>query len=434
MITSTVFWLSILMGAAVSVAASMAILSFILAYQYSSFPLVRALGEIGWGASNDSIMMAIPLYILMGEVLMRSGIAERMYESMRLWLSWLPGGLMNANIGFCAAFSASSGSAVATAATIGTVAIPEMKRNNYNERLFLGTLAAGGTLDILIPPSINLIVYGALTETSIPQLYLAGFLPGFILALLMMATVVLACLWKPEWGGKPAKAEWSARFRSLLDLLPPTAIFLVVIGSIYTGFATATEAAALGLVFSCVLAALRGQLSVKMFKLAAESCMRITGMTMAIMIAAYFLNFVTASIGLNSQFVAFVETLGLGPYGTLALVILLLFLLGTFMETLPMMVATVPIIAPVIFALGFDPVWFGILVILLVQTGMISPPAGMTLFVIQGIRRAGSVNDVFIGSLPFMGTLMLMIVLLVAFPSIALIVPELLGGYRWSMP
>jgi TRAP-type C4-dicarboxylate transport system permease large subunit len=171
-----------------------------------------------------------------------------------------------------------------------------------------------------------------------------------------------------------------------------------------------------------------------MFKLAAENCMRITGMTMAIMIAAYFLNFVTASIGLNSQFVAAVKSLGLGPYGTMAFIILLLLLLGTFMETLPMMVAAVPIIAPVVFALGFDPVWFGILVILLAQAGMISPPTGMTLFVIQGIRRSGSVNDVFIGSTPFMGTLLVMIALLVAFPGIALIVPELLGGYRWSMP
>lgn len=434
MIVTTVFWLCVLMGAAVSVAASMAALSFILSYQYSPMPLIRALGEVAWGASNDSIMMAIPLYILMGEVLMRSGIAERMYEAMRLWLSFLPGGVMNANIGFCAAFSASSGSAVATAATIGTVAIPEMNRNRYNERLFLGTLAAGGTLDILIPPSINLIVYGALTETSIPQLYLAGFLPGLVLALLMILTVVAACVWRPEWGGRPIRADWPARIRSLADLVPPVLIFLVVIGSIYTGLATATEAAALGLVFSCLLAAMRRQLTVPMLKLAAENCIRLTGVTMAIMTAAYFLNFVTASIGLNTQLVEAVRSLDLGPYGTIAIVILLLLVLGTFMETLPMMVAAVPIIAPIVFALGFDPVWFGILMILLAQAGMISPPTGMTLFVIQGIRRSGSVNDVFVGALPFMGTLLVMIALLAAFPGIALIVPELIGGYRWSMP
>ena len=434
MIVSTLFWLCALMGAAISVAASLAILSLILAWQYSPMPLVRALGEVGWSTSNDSIMLAIPLYILMGEILMRAGIAERMYEAMRQWLSWLPGGLMNANIGFCAAFSASSGSAVATAATIGTVAIPEIKRNAYNERLFLGTLAAGGTLDILIPPSINLIVYGALTQTSIPQLYLAGFLPGFLLAFLMILTIVGACLWKPEWGGRSARTDWPTRFRSLVDLVPPLLIFLVVIGSIYTGWATATEAAALGLISSCLLAASRKQLTLSVFKMAAESCMKITGMTMAIMIAAYFLNFVTASIGLNNQLTAAVENLGLGPYQTLAIVVLILFLLGTFMETLPMMVATVPILAPLMFSFGFDPVWFGILVILLVQMGMISPPVGMTLYVVQGIRKSGSVNDVFLGSLPFMLTLLLMIFLLVLFPSIALIVPELVGNYRPTSP
>ena len=430
MIATTLFWLCLLMGAAVSVAASMAMLALILGYQYSAMPLYRALGEIGWSTGNDAIILAIPLYILMGEILMRAGIAERMYEAMRQWLSWLPGGLMNANIGFCAIFSAASGSAVATAAAIGTVAIPEMKRHSYNERLFLGTLAAGGTLDILIPPSINLLVYGALTETSVPQLYLAGFLPGLILALLMMLTVIVACLWKPKWGGQPSKTDWPTRFRSLLDLIPPLLIFLVVIGSIYAGLATATESAALGLVFSCMLAAARKRLTWGVLKLAMEGCMKITGMTMAILLAAYFLNFIMATIGLNKQLTSAISSLGLGPYETLGIVIVVLLLLGTFMETLPMMIATVPIIAPVMFSLGFDPVWFGILVILLVQTGMISPPVGMTLYVVQSIRRSGNVNDVFIGASPFMITLCLMIALLVAFPSIALIVPELIGGYR----
>ena len=192
-----------------------------------------------------------------------------------------------------------------------------MKRHGYNERLFLGTLAAGGTLDILIPPSINLIIYGALTETSIPQLYLAGFLPGFILAFLMILTIIGACLWRPEWGGRPSKTDWPTRIRSLVDLIPPLLIFLVVIGAIYSGLATATESAALGLVFSCILAATRKRLTLGVIKLAMEGCMKITGMTMAILVAAYFLNFVMATIGLNKQFTSAIETLGLGPYQTL---------------------------------------------------------------------------------------------------------------------
>jgi len=433
MIASTLFWLILLMSVGVSVAASMGILAVILSYQFSPLPLTRAIGEIAWQTCNDPIILAVPLYILMGEILMRSGIAERMYEAMRQWLSWLPGGLMNANIGFCAIFSANSGSAVATAATIGTISIPEIKRHDYNEPLFLGTLAAGGTLDILIPPSVNLIFYGALTNTSIPQLYLAGFLPGFICALLMILTVVLACLWRPEWGGRPIKTDWESRVRVLPDFIPPLLIFFVVIGTIYTGFATATEAAALGLIFSCVLAAWRRRLSLSVLKLAIEGCMRMTAMAMAILIAAYFLNLVMGIIGLNNQFTTAVEGLGLGPYQTLFIVIVFYLLLGTFMETLPMMVATVPIIEPVMRSLGFDSVWFGILIILLVQVAMISPPVGMTLFVVQGLRRSGSVNDVFLGSAPFMITLCLMIGLLVAFPSIALILPEVLGGYKPTM-
>jgi C4-dicarboxylate transporter, DctM subunit len=430
MITSTLFWLFFLMGVGVSVAATMGMLAVILSYQFSPLPLTRAIGELAWQTCNDSIILAVPLYILMGEILMRSGIAERMYEAMRQWLSWLPGGLMNANIGFCAVFSANSGSAVATAATIGTTAIPEIKKHNYNEPLFLGTLAAGGTLDILIPPSVNLIFYGALTNTSIPQLYLAGFLPGFICAFLMILTVIFACMWRPAWGGTPIKTDWPTRMRVLPDFIPPLLIFFVVIGTIYAGFATATEAAALGLVFSCILAAWHKRLSLNVLKLAIEGCMKMTGMAMAILVAAYFLNLVMGIIGLNGQFTSAVEHLGLGPYQTLFVVIVFYLILGTFMETLPMMVATVPIIEPVMRSLGFDPVWFGILIILLVQVAMISPPVGMTLFVVQGLRKTGNINDVFLGSAPFMVTLCLMIALLVVFPSIALIVPELLGGYK----
>lgn len=430
MIASTLFWLFFLMGVAVSVAATMAILGVILSLQFSALPLTRAIGEIAWQTCNDSVLLAIPLYILMGEILMRAGIAERMYEAMRQWLSWLPGGLMNANIGFCAVFSAASGSAAATAATIGTVALPEMKKHHYNEPLFLGTLVAGGTLDILIPPSVNLIFYGALTNTSIPQLYLAGFLPGFICAVLMILTVVFACIWRPHWGGRPIKTDWLARIRSLPDFIPPLLIFFVVIGTIYTGFATATESAALGLILSCIIAAQRKRLSLGVIKLAVEGCMKMTGMMMAILVGAYFLNFVMGMIGLNNHFSKAVETLGLGPYQTLFIVIVFYLILGTFMETLPMMVATIPIVEPVMRALGFDPVWFGILIILLVQFAMISPPAGLTLFVVQGLRKSGSINDVFLGSVPFMMTLIIMIGMLVAFPSIALIVPELLGDYK----
>ena len=211
---------------------------------YSFLPLRLALGEMAWATTTDVILVAIPLFILLGEILLRAGIAERMYGAMSHWLSWLPGGLMHSNIGACTLFAAVCGSSVATAATIGTVAIEQIERHGYNERLFLGTIAAGGTLGILIPPSINMIIYGVLTDTSIPQLYLAGFLPGFVLAGLFMADGPdrLPDPAAPGAGGA-ARASWPARLRSLPDLLPPLVIFLLVIGSIYAGLATPTEAA-----------------------------------------------------------------------------------------------------------------------------------------------------------------------------------------------
>ena len=206
------------------------------------------MGEIAWGTSNNFLLVAIPFFVLLGEILLRSGMAERMYNALVLWVPWLPGGLMHSNIAACAMFAATSGSSVATAATIGTVALGEIEKRGYSERLFLGTIAAGGTLGILIPPSINMIVYGVLTDTSIPKLYLAGFIPGLVLAGLFSLTVLIICLIRPQLGGKPTSATWSAAHPRAARSLPPLVIFLAVIGSIYAGWATATESAALGVI------------------------------------------------------------------------------------------------------------------------------------------------------------------------------------------
>ncbi len=213
---------------------------------YSPISLIVTTGEVTWSTTTSFILVAVPFYVLMGEIMLRTGMAARMYEAIAQWVSWLPGGLMHSNVVACAVWGAPSGSSVATAVTVGTVAIGEIKKHKYNERLFLGTIAAGGTLGILIPPSINMVVYGAMTDTSIPKLYLAGFIPGFVLSFLFMATVLIACLWRPAWGGTPVVTSWEARIRTLPGLLPPLVILAAVIGSIYIGWATATEAAALG--------------------------------------------------------------------------------------------------------------------------------------------------------------------------------------------
>ncbi len=427
MINVTIAVLLGLLAISIPVAAVLGIVGLVLDQTYSFLPLYLAIGEFSWAVSNDVILVAVPLYILLGEILLRSGIAERMYAAMMHWMSWLPGGLMHSNIGTCTLFSAVSGSSVATAATIGTVAMGEIEKHGYNERLFVGTVAAGGTLGILIPPSINMIVYGVLTETSIPQLYLAGMIPGLVLAGLFMLTVIIGCLARPVWGGRKIETDWAQRWASLPDLLPPFIIFVVVIGSIYGGLATPTESAALGVIIALGLAAWRRRLTWTMMRDALEGTMRSTAMIMAILLGAYFLNFVISSIGLAAQVNAFVTDIGLTPMGTLIVVVLFYLVLGMFMETLSMMIATIPIITPVIIALGFDPVWFGVLMMLLIETALITPPVGVNLYVVQGVRGRGQLHDVMIGAAPFVIALMAMIVLLIAFPGIALWLPETLA-------
>tara|TARA_B110000208_G_scaffold69623_1_gene89816 strand:- start:26313 stop:27596 length:1284 start_codon:yes stop_codon:yes gene_type:complete len=425
MLKTTLLLLFVLIALSIPVAASLGLLGLILDKVYAFMPLHRAMGELAWGTSTEFLLVAIPMFILMGEILLRSGIADAVYRAVSTWLTWLPGGLMHSNIGACATFAAISGSTVATAATIGTVAIPQMDKMGYNRKLFLGTLASGGTLGILIPPSINIIIYGALTNTSIPELYLAGIIPGIILAVLFSTTVILACVWRPEFGGTKITYTWAERFRSLPDLIPPALIFVVVIGSIYSGFATPTESAALGVVCSLVLAAIRRKLTLKILSKSIEGAMQTSAMIMLIIVAAFFLNLVLATMGLPQAVSSFVLSLDYSPAFSLTIIILLYLVLGLFLETLTLMITTIPIVAPVVFSLGYDPVWFGILLMLLIETALITPPVGLNLYVIQGVRGSGKIDDVILGALPFVLALLVMMSLLVLMPEIVLYLPGL---------
>ena len=424
MLLTTLFILIGLLALAVPVAAALGVLGLSLSALYSKLPLSIAIGEVAWGTSNNFLLVAIPFFVLLGEILLRSGMAERMYGALVLWIPWLPGGLMHSNIAACAMFAATSGSSVATAATIGTVALNEVEKHGYSERLFLGTIAAGGTLGILIPPSINMIVYGVLTDTSIPKLYLAGFIPGLVLASLFSLTVLLLCLFRPALGGRRTSATWEQRIKALPDLLPPVIIFLAVIGSIYAGWATATESAALGVIAAVGIAAWNRRLTLRALLNAFEGTMRTTAMIMAILLAAYFLNFVITSIGLTGQVNRFITELKLSPVELLIAVVLFYLVLGMFMETLSMMVATVPIIAPIMFKAGYDPIWFGIIIIILMELAMITPPVGINLYVVQGLRKRGRIDDVIIGASPFIITMALMVVVLSFWPQIALWLPR----------
>ncbi|MGO4835833.1 TRAP transporter large permease, partial [Rhizobiaceae sp. 2RAB30] len=334
----------VLIGLSVPIAAVLVFIALGMAFVHSPMPLYVAGSEIFWKVSNEFTLTSVPLFVLLGEILLRAGVAERMYASVALWLNRLPGGLLHANIGASTLFSATSGSSVATAATIGTVALPEVRKRGYNERLFLGSLAAGGTLGILIPPSIHLILYGMMTGTSIPQLYLAATIPGLLLALLFSGLVAVACLARPDFGGERIETTWGQRLQSLTSLVPIVLLFVVVIGSIYTGFATPTEAASLGLVFALVLAAFYGKLSIGMLHEAFIGAMRTNAMIMLIVLASYFMNFVLSILGIPQQLTAFISQLGLSPVGTMLLIIAFFVVLGCFLESLSMLVTMTPLV------------------------------------------------------------------------------------------
>jgi C4-dicarboxylate transporter DctM subunit len=419
-ITVTLAILLALLVMSVPVAAALIVLGLSIGELFSDYPLYRAMGEISWSSSTDFLLLSIPLFVMLGEILLRAGIAAKTYNALDRWLSWLPGGLLQANIGTSALFAATSGSSVATAATITTVALPQGRKYNYSEKLFTGSIAAGGTLGILIPPSINLIVYGFLTNTSIPRLFLAGIVPGILLALLFMLCLAIACIINPSLSGGKREVTWPERFESLKDLIPVLIIFVVVIGSIYAGLATPTESAALGVLASLLLAFHYKAVSISFFKQVFEGTMRTSSMIMLILISANFLNFILDSIGLAETLYNFVNNLGASPLYTLLVVICLYVVLGFFVETLSLMVITVPIVAPILVNLGYDPIWFGILLILLIEMALITPPVGLNLYVVQGVRRTGSIVDVMIGAVPFVFMIAIMIVLLIIFPEIAL--------------
>jgi len=420
-----VIGLMILVAAAVPVAAVLGILSLALDEIFLEGRRSLMIGDFIWEQSNEYILVAIPMFILLGEIMLRAGIAVRMYNAVIQWLSWLPGGLMHANIGTSAIFAASSGSSVATAATVGTVSYPEIEKRQYNERLFLGSLAAGGTLGILIPPSIILILYGLLTDSSVPELYLAGIIPGLILAAIFILVILVSCLYRKDWGGIKVETSWSARIRCLPDLIPPLLLFIAVVGSIYAGVATPTEAASVGVVLALIIAAINRSLSVSMLRDAFEGTMRTSAMIMLIILAAIFLNFILGFLGVTKAILEAISVLGLSPMETMLMIIGFYIVLGMFMETFSMMLTTVPVVFPIVIEMGFDPIWFGILITVLMETALITPPIGVNLYVVHGIRsRGGNFNDVSIGALPFVIAMFIMVALLLIYPQLAVWLPR----------
>jgi tripartite ATP-independent transporter DctM subunit len=414
-----------LLAAGLHVGVAMGAVALLGAALYLGLPTINALGIQLWGATDSFTLLAVPLFVLMGELLVKGGVTERMYRALAVWLGPLPGGLLHTNIGASALFAAVSGSSVATAATIGTVALPAFADRRYDPRLVLGTIAGGSTLGILIPPSINMIIYGAMTNTSVGRLYAAGVVPGLVLTGMFIAVTAALCLWRPSLaGGREARRPLGERLRALSDLAPPVTLFVVVMGSIYAGWATPTESAAVGVVAALVLALAYRRLTLSGLLDCFETTVTVTAMILLIVSAAFYLNFVLGILGVPQALTGFVTSLGLDRTEFLFVLFAFYVVLGCFLETLSMMVGTIPIVFPIVAAYGIDPVWFGIFLVVMCEIALITPPVGMNLYVVQGVRNGGAISDVIIGTLPFLAMLVLLTFALIAFPGIALWLPS----------
>ena len=379
--------------------------------------------SIAWGTLSENGLTAIPLFVLLGELLLRSGMADGMYRAFAAWLGRLPGGLLHTNIGCCALFAATSGSSVATAATVGTIALPTLRRHGYPMPDALGSLAAGGTLGILIPPSVNMIIYGAMTNTSVGKLFIAGIVPGLLMAGAFMLYIGVKAILAGE-GVRHEKVPLEERVRVLRELASPLLIFGMVMGTLYLGVATATESAAIGVVAALVLIALSGRLDLELLTGCFLSSARTTGMILLVVLAAFVLNLALSLTGVGEALTKWVTGFGLSRVEMLIALIGFYLVLGMFMDTLSMMVATIPLSFPIVSALGVDPIWFGIFIVIMCELGLITPPVGMNLFVVQGIRPdRGGLGDVIRGALPYAVIMIVVTLLLIAFPQIVLWLP-----------
>jgi C4-dicarboxylate transporter DctM subunit len=392
---------------------------------YFGGALMAIYGTQLWSAMEDYILLSIPLYILLGEILVRCGATDKMYGALALWLGRLPGGLLHTNVGASALFSAVSGSSISTAATIATVALPSFRQRGYDDRFVLGSIAAGASLGNLIPPGIAFIVYAALTNSSVGQLYAGAIIPSVLMTFLFMATIVAIALLRPNlMGPKEPKRSLAERIRGLADLTGPIVVFVVIMGSIYTGWATVTESAALSVLVALVIAAVNRTLTIRMLHESFVATANLTAITMLILAVAFFLNFALGSLNVTQTLSAFIAGLGRSPTELMWILAVFYVVLGVFFETLPMMVGTVPIVFPIIVAAGIDPIWFGVFMVLMCELSLLSPPVGMTLYVIQAVRREGNIRDVFAGTIPFVAAMVLMTAILIHFPWIATELPQ----------
>jgi tripartite ATP-independent transporter DctM subunit len=373
-------------------------------------------------------LIVVPMFVLLGNIASAAGFSRGLYDAAFAWVGRFRGGLASASVLGCAVFAAVSGSSVATAVTLGKVALPEMKRLGYAPALSTGSIAAGGTLGFLIPPSTGFVIYAILTEQSIGRLFMAGILPGLLLTGLFIVAIWLISVRDPAAGPRGAHVPLADRIRALAEAAPLLLVILLSIGGIYGGVFTPVEASGIGAALVLILAVARRRLSREGFRTAVLSTLTTAAMLYAIVIGANVLNPFFAVTRIPATLGEGLGALGLGPYGTLGVILLAYVVLGMFMDGLSMLVITIPVVFPVITGLGFDPIWFGVIAVIVIEMGMITPPVGLNVFVVRGVAGDVPLVTIFRGVLPFLGAMIVGLLLIIAFPGIALLLPNSMFG------
>ena len=413
-----------LLAAGMAIPFAIGVPAIVYLVLHGGVPALKGIGLMSWGSMNSFALTAIPLFILMAEIMQHSGISFRIYRGLSKLVCVIPGGLLQTNIAGCALFAAISGSSVATAAAIGTVALPQLVKRGYHRPLAAGSLAAGGTLGILIPPSIAMIVYGTFTETSVSKLFMAGIVPGLVLTGLFMLYVLVHALMRPEIAPREKGPQNLAQLGSALaDLVPFVVVIGGTMGSLYFGWVTPTEAAAVGCLAAFVVSAFWGRLGWQELRTAIVSAVMISGNILLIVYTAFVFSYAISVAGVGEQLTSWMVTLNLSRLEFFFALFVLYTILGCLVESLGMIVITVPLLYPVLLKYGIDPVWFGIILVLFIELGQISPPIGINLFVIQSIWD-GQLSDIVWGTIPFHLLMFVLLVVLVFWPELALWLPQ----------
>jgi tripartite ATP-independent transporter DctM subunit len=417
----------LLLTAGMSVSFSMGLLGVAGMFLAGGFSNLDPVGIVAWATTNSFLLTAIPLFIFMGEIILRAGFGKELFDAAAAFFGKMRGGLGMATIVAAGVFSAVSGSSAAACATIGLVAIPEMERYKYDRRLIYGTMTSGGSLDILIPPSVIMIVYGSFTEQSIGKLYLAGFIPGFILAFFFIVVIWAWARMDPK--AAPLQAwvmSWRERVRVLMRVWTFALLMILCLGTIFVGIATPTEAAALGAVGSLVMALIRRKITWQDFKRSLLGTAEVTCMVMFLILGGLILSNYLLQQDIPARIMNFTFSLGLPHWAVLALIYFIYFIMGCLIDGLSMMIITLPLVIPIIKAMGFDLIWFGVIMVVLVELSQLTPPVGMNLYIIRNVS-GGKIEDVIMGSLPFTLAIIAALILFTLFPSLSLWLP------RWAM-